>query len=315
MKKNYLSPALLVFSLMVNGCASPPPPPPPPESVAPASVGFWNSMPSGDLVFIGGAGLRSNREESINLALEDIARKISIFHAVEGEFISYIKTGSSFFDYTSDTQSSLAFNEDYLGFTESLEYDPDADVMQINNTIFVRARYKGPEALRVQYALPSAAGGRPFWVDNPPTEISGYRVGIGYAGRRASHRDTVNASFEAALFSIIRTVSGHVSTGSMNYQGSGTFDYRSTNDATVRARGRLNSFYVLDTWIDPSNMSVWTLAIARPDEAAPLAETPPLPDEAEPLAETPPLPDEAEPSDSEQSESGPGETVSSGNEP
>jgi hypothetical protein len=263
MRKNYGLPALLVFLLAMSACASLSPPPPP-ESDGPAPVSFWNSMPSQDLVFIGGASLRSNRDESIALALQDIARRISIFHAVEGEFVSYLKTGSSFFDYTSDTQSSLSFNEDYLGFTESLEYDPGSDVVQIDNSIFVRARFKGP-ALRIQYDMPFLAEGnaKPLWVDSPPTEISGYRVGIGYAGRRASHRDTVNASFEAAIFSIIRTVSGQVSAGAMSYQGPGTFDYRSTNDTTVKAQGKLNGFYVLDTWIDPSNKSVWTLAIAH----------------------------------------------------
>jgi hypothetical protein len=228
-------------------------------------------MPSGDLVFIGAAALRSNRDESIDLALRDIARKISIFYAVEGEYVSYNKTGSSLFDYASDTQSSLTFNEDYLGFTENLEYDPAVDVIQIDNTIFVRARFRSPETVRVQYEAPPAAEGnsRPVWVDNPPTEISGYRVGIGYAGHRANHRDTVNASFEAAIFFIIRTVFGQVSADTTNYWGSGTLDYRSTSDATVNARGRLNGFYVLDTWMDTSNMSVWTLAIARPGEAPP----------------------------------------------
>jgi hypothetical protein len=221
-------------------------------------------MPSGHLVFIGGAGLRSNREESINLALEDIARKVAIFHGVEGEFVSRVKTGSSFFDYSSDIQSSLSFNEDYLGFVEALEYDPNADIMQIDNSLFVRARFKGPETLSVRYEPLHAAGGRPFWIDSPPAEISGYHVGVGYAGRRASHRDTVNASFEAAIFSIIRTVSGQVSTGSVNYQGRGTFDYRSANDATVSARGKLTSLYTLETWTDPSTRGVWTLAIARP---------------------------------------------------
>jgi hypothetical protein len=258
---------------MLGACVTTPPPAPLPESSVPAPVSFWNSMPTQDLVFIGGANVRSNRDESINLALQDIARKVSIFQAVEGEFVSHTKTGSSFFDYTSDTQSSLSFNEDYLGFTENLEFDPDADIMQIDNVIFVRARFKGSAPLSVPYALPPATG-RPAWIDSPPAEIAGYCVGIGYAGRRASHRDTVNASFEAAIFSIIRTVSGEVSAGSLNYQGSGAFDYRSTNDSTVRAWGKLNSFYVLDTWMDPSTKGVWTLAIARTSEADPAGNEP-----------------------------------------
>jgi hypothetical protein len=226
-------------------------------------------MPAEELVFIGGAGLRSNREESVNLALQDIARKVSIFNAVEGEFVSHNKTGSSFFDYASSARSSLFFDQDYLGFVENLDYDPVADVMQMDNSIFVRARLRGSAAVQAQLRKSLSEGGnaRPGWIDNPPAEISGYRVGIGYAGRRALHRDTVNASFEAAIFSIVRAMSSQVSAEAVNYQGPGSFDYRSANDATISARGRLRGLYTLETWIDPSNMGVWTLAIARPETA------------------------------------------------
>jgi hypothetical protein len=217
---------------------------------------------AGELVFIGGAAVRSDREESVNLALQDIARKVSIFNAVEGTFVSYNKTGSSFFDYAASSQSALFFDEDYLGFVENLEYDPAADVMQIDNTIFVRARLRGPAQAPYQSLLSWDGSSRPGWVDNPPVEISGRRVGVGYAGRRALHRDTVNASFEAAIFSIIRAMSSQVSAGAVNYQGPGSFDYRSVNDTAISARGKLKGLYALDTWIDPSNMSVWTLAIA-----------------------------------------------------
>jgi hypothetical protein len=265
MRKNYLPPAILFLSFALSACSTPPPPPP--ESAGSAPVYFWNSLPAGELVFIGGAGLRSDREESVNLALQDIARKVSIFHAVEGEFVSYNKAGSSFFDYASSVRSSLFFDEDYLGFVENLEYDPDADVMQIDNSIFVRARFRGPAAVQIPYPL-AGDGSRPGWVDNPPAEISGRPVGIGYAGRRAFHRDTVNASFEAAIFSIIRGMSSRISAGAVNYQGSGSLDYRSANDATISARGKLKGFYVLDIWIDPSNMGVWTFAIALPDTAS-----------------------------------------------
>jgi hypothetical protein len=269
MKKNHISPAILFFSFVFSACASLPSSPPP-ESAGSAPVYFWNSLPAGELVFIGGAGLRSDREESLNLALQDIARKVSIFNAVEGEFVSYNKTGSSFFDYASSAQSSLFFDEDYLGFVENLDYDPDADVMQMGSSIFVRARFRGPDTVQIPRRIPLSTGGnaRPGWVDNPPAEISGRPVGIGYAGRRSLHRDTVNASFEAAIFSIIRGMSSQVSAGALNYQGTGSFDYRSANDTTISARGKLEGFYVLEIWIDPSNMSVWTLAIARPVAAS-----------------------------------------------
>jgi hypothetical protein len=269
MWKSYIPPATLFLLVVLGACASPPPPPPPePESAVPAAVNFWDTTPSRGLVFIGAAALRSNRDESVNLALQDIARKIAIFNDVEGQFVSYNKTGSSFFDYAAGVQTSLFFNEDYLGFMEDLDYDPDVDVIQIDNSIFVRARFNGPDTTHIQYRPPPFEGGssRPGWVNSPPTEISGHRVGVGYAGRRANRGDTVNASFEAAIFSIVRIVSSQVSTEGLNYQGSGTFDYRVANDTALSARGRLKGFYALDTWIDPSTMGVWTLAIARTNE-------------------------------------------------
>jgi hypothetical protein len=265
MRKGCIHSVILFLPFIIGACSGLP-------SVgekvdAPVETNFWNSMPSNGLIFIGGAGVRSNRDESIMLALEDSARKISIFNTVEGQFVSYNKTGSGFFDYTSDTQTSLLFDEDYRGFTENLEYDPDTDIIQIDNTIFVRAHFNGPGAVQIPYQLPSETeGAKPGWVDNPPKELFGYHVGVGFAGHRASLRDTVNASFDAAIFSIIRAFSSEVSAGALNYQGSGVFDYRSANDTTIRARGVLSGFYVLDTWLDPSNKAVWTLAIARTGE-------------------------------------------------
>jgi hypothetical protein len=267
MRKSYIPPAALFLLVMLGACVSPPPPPllAEPESALPTAVNFWDTTPSQGLVFIGAAALRSNRDESVNLALQDIARKISIFNAVEGQFLSYNKTGSGFFDYAMDTRTSLLFNQDYLGFVESLDYDPDTDVLQIDNSIFVRARFNGPDSAPIRYRLPPAEAGsaRPGWIDSPPAEIAGHRVGVGYAGRRANRRDTVNASFEAAIFSIIREVASQVSTEALNYRGAGTFDYRVAHDTTISARGKLEGFYALDAWIDPSTMGVWTLAIAR----------------------------------------------------
>jgi hypothetical protein len=268
MEKKFFSGIIVFLSLMLLSCVSRPS-----NNVSPNTAGlvnesaesrFWHSIPSYDeLIFIGAAGVRTNRDDSIKLALQDAARKVSIFNAVEGQFVSYNKTGSGFFDYTTDTKTTLVFNEDYQGYVENLNFDPDTDVIQFENTIFVRARYNHAAPVQINYELRGANNTRPFWVDNPPGEISGYTVGVGFAGRRATHRDTVNASFEAAIFSIIREISSQITGGDVKYQGNGAFDYRTTNDNIITARGALNSFYVLDTWIDKSNMTVWSLAVAR----------------------------------------------------
>ncbi|AEF84913.1 putative lipoprotein [Treponema primitia ZAS-2] len=223
---------------------------------------FWHSIPSYDeLIFIGAAGVRTNRDDSIKLALQDAARKVSIFDNVEGQFVTNNKSGAGFFDYSTDTKTSLLFNEDYQEYLENLSFDPDTDVMQYENTIFIRTRYKG--SIQVKYDLSTGSNSKPSWIDNPPKEISRYTVGVGFAGRRSTYRDTVNASFEAAIFSIIREISSQVGVDSTNYHGNVTFEYRSTTENTLTARGVLKDFYVLDTWTDKSNMTVWTLAVAR----------------------------------------------------
>jgi hypothetical protein len=221
-------------------------------------------MPSrSGLVFIGGSGIRSKREDAIKIALEDAARKASIFYVVEGNFIATNTEGSGFFDFTSEIKADLSFNEDIQGYLENLDFDPDTDVLQYENSLFVRAKYKAG-SVQLNYTLPAGQNGKkPGWVDNPPTDISGYYAGVGFSNRRATLRDTVNVSFENAVFAIIKDVASNVSSQAVSFRGGSTFDYRVTNESITTARGVLSSFYVLDTWIDTSNMTVWTLAIAR----------------------------------------------------
>jgi hypothetical protein len=217
----------------------------------------------GWLVFTGVAGIRSRREESIHLALEEAAKKVSIFERVEGTVISYSNAGGRFLDYRSETTSAVHYNRDYKEYIEKLEYDPDTDVFQHENAVFVRARYKGSLSLSYQ-APPSGSGGKPGWVNNPPDLISGYAVGVGYAGRRNAHRDTVIASYENAILAIIQNQSSKAWSASTGFRGSGFLDYSAANQTGTSANGVLTGFYVLEIWTDPVTRAVWTLAIARP---------------------------------------------------
>jgi hypothetical protein len=100
-------------------------------------------------------------------------------------------------------------------------------------------------------------------VDNPPVDISGYAVGVGYAGRRDAHRDTVIASYENAILAIIQNQSINVWGASIGFHGSGFLDYSELNQKGMSANGVLTGFYVLEIWMDPATRAVWTLAIAR----------------------------------------------------
>jgi hypothetical protein len=226
--------------------------------------GFWNAVPlNNELIFHGAAGLLSDREESIRLALEDAARKLAVFYTVEGRFSSYTNIGAGALDYRSDIQTSLTYDQDYRRYVEELDFDPGMDMLQRGNVIFVRARYRPPAPVAIPYIpLPFAENGKPGWIDNPPL-VSGYTVGVGYAGRHASPGDTVNYSFENAVFSIIKNTSALVSERLESFQGSGAYDFSSTSNSALFARGILRGFYALDTWTDPQTQAVWTLALAR----------------------------------------------------
>jgi hypothetical protein len=104
-------------------------------------------------------------------------------------------------------------------------------------------------------------------VENPPSEIPGYEVGVGYSGRYSSMASTFNNSFNNAVFAIIRNVNTTAQSSSIVYQSSGgLFGYKTYSDNTSHSYGSLLGFYVLDMWINPKDKSVWTLAIAKKSE-------------------------------------------------
>jgi hypothetical protein len=252
---------LLGLSLLFLGCLSRPPAAEPFAVEEPQSR--ISTFPEeGRLVFTGVAGIRSRLADSIERALEEAAKKVAIFERVEGSINSYSNLGGSLLDYRSETVSSINYNQDYKNYIEKLEYDPGTDVFQKENAIFIRTRYKGSLPLSYQ-GPPPGPDGRPGWVDNPPETISGYAVGVGYAGRRDAHRDTVIASYENAILAIIQNQNSKVRSTGTDFRGSGFLDYSAVYQRSISANGVLTGFYVLEIWADPATRAVWTLAVAR----------------------------------------------------
>ncbi|MDR1418883.1 MAG: LPP20 family lipoprotein [Treponema sp.] len=245
--------AAFLLAVIVSGCVSRPAAPVPPvEQALPDS-----------LLFVGVSAVLSNREASIRLALEDAARKVAIYHSVNGEFTSNQNIGSGAFDFAQATRASILYDDNYRNLVDSLVFNPETDVRTINNSIFVYVRYAAPVPPDIPYpASLSEGGAMPAWVLNPP-EISGYIVGIGYAGRRGIHRDTVNISYENAFYSALRNVSSSIEGRASNSQDSG-IQYGSSTSTMIRTAGTLKGFYALDFWVDPSTLAVWTLAVAKP---------------------------------------------------
>jgi hypothetical protein len=227
---------------------------------------FFPSAPAGSgLVFIGAAGKRSNPQETLQLALEDAARRVAIFHEVTGEYAVENNIGSGAFDYTHDTHTSLYYNQEgATRYVDALQFDADTDTFEMENTFFVRTIYpsalSGPVKYRPVYR---GADQKPDWVENPPARIEGYEVGIGYSNRRSLLADAFANSRDNAIFAIIRNVNTVSRSSNMLYTDGGLFGYKTSNDNVTYSYGILTGFYVLDTWIDPRAKTVWTLAIAK----------------------------------------------------
>jgi len=232
---------------------------------AEAPPSFFHSLPDENgLVFIGSAGKRADPKETLQLALEDAARQIAAFHRVSGEFTIVNNIGSGAFDYVNDTYTSLDYDiEGSKQYADSLQFDADTDTLETENTFFVRTIYNSALPFPLSYSPVHRADQKPDWVDNPSLEIEGYEAGIGYSGRHSSLSDAYKNSRRNAVFDIIKRINTTSESSEMLYQNTeNLFGYKTSNNNTVRSYGTLTGFYVLDTWMDPREKSVWTLAIA-----------------------------------------------------
>jgi len=179
------------------------------------------------LVLFGGSSLNTNREETIQLALEDAARKAAVY---EGAFA------------IDRAKPEIIYSPEYQKYTAVLEFDPERDILQVENTLFIRTRYFPASAVGIRYQKYAGSGERPSWIEEKPEVIPGFDLAVGYSGRMALHRDTVNRSFEAALSGIVQT--------------------RGLGDRGAKP-GTVKGFCVLDIWFDPVTKGVWTLGAAK----------------------------------------------------
>jgi hypothetical protein len=234
-----------------------------------------NDLPltGGELVITGVAGRFSNRNDSIQAALRDAARRLSFFNSVKGEALVQARIGAGVFDYSRETERSLSYDEDLEQYLDQLQFDPVRDVFESNNAVFVIAR-----ALAGQ-PMPSPAGHsagreRPAWVESPPQTIDSFIAGVGFAGRRSSHKDTVIASYENTVFALVESISTKVNDRrEMAQNSSSVFDFDMSSSSTVVSRAALKNFYIIESWTDPANLSVWTLAVAEKDNEEAIAVT------------------------------------------
>lgn len=198
-------------------------------------------------------------QESVEAALLDAARKLAMYEkvtAVTAENKSNI--GMSIFDYVNDSSSKVEPVEDYASYTKDFEFDPELDIFVGAKTqsIFVRVRYSSSDIPSVDFT-PSAAGSRPTWINSPPETISGFSVGVGFANPQVFMRNAIISSYENAACDIAWHMSYTINS---EFDDAGV-DSRNIIEAVTNVQ--LHKFYVLETWIDPIELKVYTLAIAE----------------------------------------------------
>jgi hypothetical protein len=207
------------------------------------------------ITIIGIAGRRANRDEAIQEALADAARKAALYHGVRAESAAVLNQGSGNLDYFSDFDYRIAPANSHEAYIDALIFDKDNDILEKNGVVIVRTRYPGGFSVPV-YESP-LEDGIPAWVKNYTADIPGFLAGVGYSRNKGSLQRTHTASYEAALVSLLPLLSTRVSNEVVDVGGA-----KLTSSITA-SKGDLVNVIILETWLDKKTNSVWTLLAAK----------------------------------------------------
>jgi len=206
------------------------------------------------LIFVGSARKHLQLKDSIDAALHDAARKVAFYHSVSGEVVTHESSGA-LVGNNFITHSEINDSGDYVRYLDKLEYNNKTDVFESDDTIFVHAGYRSTSKINIDYTR-FQNNEKPWWIDNPPSKIGSYLAVTGFSAKRLYHNDTVVASYENAVITLIE--SSAIKIGIIESE-----TVKSNNMSSLSiSSGTLTGFFVLDTWTDPITKSVWTLAIA-----------------------------------------------------
>jgi len=209
------------------------------------------------LVFIGVSGPQLKPEQEVEVAREDAARKVSMYHGLAASFASIQGIGTNALDYQASSDFQMAYDTQLDRYKDKLTYDPERDVTYGDGVVYIRFSWPGNYPVNISYSSRKDSDGNPSWIKSPPQEINGFMAQVGFARRQMRIRDTINKAGEDAVAGLITR-----SSSSLNTSVSSHNDMSSTL-ITQQSSGRLMNFMVLETWIDPENLSAWTLTIAR----------------------------------------------------
>lgn len=218
--------------------------------------GYWVTRPSrGTIPVIGIAGRRSNRDEAIQIALADAARRVALYHGVSGESVTIFNEGSGYLDYFADFDYRLTIHTDPSAYIGSLIFDKDDDVYEKDGSVYVRAKYSGVDD--IPSYISDMENRVPNWVKNYHADVPGYLTGVGSSGNKGSPQATFQASYENAIVSLLPELSTKITGSLLDVEGG------KAQQNIAASRGNLTNVMILETWVDSRTSSVWTLLVAK----------------------------------------------------
>ena len=225
---------------------------------------FFSSPQDGAIVVIGVASRQAGRwgnevsDSEVALAKDHAARKIALFYGISGTVESFHQQGASFFDFIAESRIHLESPvSDHTQFIERLIFDPDTDIFVFGRGTLVRFRYAA-NVSRVNFTGTADKNGRPSWLNNFDFDIDGYAAAVGFSQNQVWLRDTVTRAAESAAARLIKKMETKITTSVADVLGQGSLTH-----ITSTSSGVLNDFRIIEFWIDPVSMSVYTLGIAR----------------------------------------------------
>jgi len=209
------------------------------------------------LIFIGVSGPQLKPEQEVEAAREDAARKVSLYHGLAASFVAVQGSGSNALDYYSGSDLQIEYDTTLDRYTDWLTFDPERDVIREDGVTYIRFSYPGIYPVDISYPNGKDADGQPEWIKRPPIDINGFMAQTGFARRQQRPRDTIIKASEDAIAGLISR------TSSLMKSGVAIRNDVNSSVTTQQSSGSLLYFMILETWMDPENMSVWTLTIAK----------------------------------------------------
>ena len=221
-------------------------------------AGYFVTIPNQNSInIIGVSGSMQKRETEINNALEDAARKASMFHGMSVYYEITQSTGSGFFDYQNISSLIIDYDKQLESYMEKLKYDPECDILTEDNVVYIRFTYPVNFPNQITYSFSKNINGSPEWVTTRPKSIDGFITGIGYSARQFRRQDTFVRSYESAIAELVSNLSTVVSIKNI------AIGNRHVTETETHSSGNLKNFIIMEIWVDPDTLAVWTLAIAQ----------------------------------------------------